>query len=377
MTVVRVTSYVAVVLLVTACAKKDLSADSKNRRPLGEEKVLVEQPLSSAPRETKGLASEGTAAGAEGLVSDAAVRSNLSVKTTPTAEARGEEKTDPMAPDAAAAQAGVRVRQPEEEANPAGGTALATTRSEAPAVPAHNSSSLASGDAAKQLEMERRQARLEELREWGDSGTPQDLQRLLEVIEGDSSPSDRVMAIRALRGTGPDPAVLTPEKSALLPRFKQICTDSHIGIRGQCAILAHQWDQKEFALPILKEAAAMGVPVSEAFSLGWQDGRRLYAPEAEEFFVGLLDSPHQHIRLDTGLALLRMGKVELGMKPFIDGIKPGQPVNSRLMAVQYTAGIRDLPGILDMLRQASNDPDAGVAARARQLLESAPALTPK
>jgi len=117
--------------------------------------------------------------------------------------------------------------------------------------------------------------------------------------------------------------------------------------------------------------------VSEAFFLGFENGGRKYSPEAEPFLVGLLDSQHQHIRLDAALALLRMGKTDMAIKPFSEGIQPGQPVNVRMMAVNYAAGVRDLPAVVEILRQASADPDMKVAARAQQLLDMAPRVSPR
>ena len=220
--------------------------------------------------------------------------------------------------------------------------------------------------------MARRQERMREIRELGHSGKPEDIEKLMRIIEGESPPTEQTTAIRALGTSRQDSPLPRLRQEHLVSRLKSVCSNSHVSIRTQAAILLYKWGEKEFALPTLEEAVKMGVPVRGAFFEGYENGRMKYAPEAEAFFMRLLESKHQHIRLDAGLALLRMGRSEPGIRPFVEGVAAEQPPDKRLMTVHYTAGIRDVPEILAILEQAVKDPDPKVSARARQLLDSAP-----
>ena len=221
-------------------------------------------------------------------------------------------------------------------------------------------------------DVEKRQERINIILDLGRAGGQCELEELLQIVEGEYLPGERTMAVRALGTRGGTGLQVRERLESALPRLKRVCETAPVSVKPQVAALLYRWGEKEYAIPHIEEAVAFGVPLSEAFRLGYIDGNMAYQPEAAPYLIRWLDSKHQHVRLDAGVALLWMGRHEEGMRPFNEGLSADLTKIQRLTTVNYAAGVRGVPGVAEFLQKASQDSDQEVANRARMLLENMP-----
>ena len=141
-------------------------------------------------------------------------------------------------------------------------------------------------------------------------------------------------------------------------------------MRSEAAVRLYRWGEHALALPHLKSLARLGTIVSRAFHKDWKDGRFTFSEGAADFFSHALSSPTVEVRIDACVGLLDLAVPhDEALRVLSAIVFEAYRADERLLAVSRLAVVSHLPKVRAMLTKAQRDRDAGVASRARQILE--------
>ncbi len=256
---------------------------------------------------------------------------------------------------------------PAPAAEPAAPAAEGAQPAQPAAAPAPGTEKPAMGQPMR-INPEELRARMQELNQLGAQKTPEAKKTLVDTANNESeSIQIRIAALKSLtRNASPDDQNLFRELMKTLKAGSPLYTEAAVGLYRSGATTE--------ALPLLKEAAKAGHSVSQAFFLGFEDGKRKYAPEAGEVFAAALESKSPYAKLKAAGDLLFMGSTEQALKAFDESIAD-QRSSVRMAALNYLQPhLNTLPAAKGLIEKLAQDTDEKVRARAERVLKGEPAI---
>lgn len=207
--------------------------------------------------------------------------------------------------------------------------------------------------------LEERRDRAKEIYALGRSGTPEDITKLQEIIEGPSKPYEKSMAIRALGDT---------RREELVEPLKSLAAENELETKSEAIIRLYRWGEKDYARPHLMALPAKGIAVRRAFLKGYANGKYQYDDGAKEILEGAMGSTHDHVKLDAALGLLHLGDKEQSIPVFQKALDPESKVLTKRTALNFLAMAKDVPEAKQLLEQSVKDEDPAVSNRAKEIL---------